>query len=42
MGKERNYDNDGLDPLEEYFIKKNNDNDDDTYFPPEESETPHY
>ena len=34
MEKERNYDNDGLDPSEEYFKKK--DNDDDTYFPPEE------
>ena len=39
--KERNYDNDGLDPSEEYFRKKK-DNDDDTYFPPEESEPPHY
>ena len=42
MGKERNYDNDGLDPSEEYFRKKKKDNDDDTYFPPEESEPPHY
>ena len=40
MEKERNYDNDGLDPSEEYFRKK--ENDDDTYFPPEESEPPHY
>ena len=40
MEKERNYDNDGLDPSEEYFKKK--ENDDDTYFPPEESEPPHY
>ena len=40
MEKERNYDNDGLDPSEEYFRKKDNDND--TYFPPEESEPPHY
>ncbi len=39
--KERNYDNDGLDPSEEYFRKKKN-NDEDTYFPPEESEPPHY
>ena len=39
--KERNYDNDGLDPSEEYFRKKK-DNDDDTYFPPEESKPPHY
>ena len=42
MGKERNYDNDGLDPSEEYFKKKEKGNDDDTYFPPEESEPPHY
>jgi hypothetical protein len=40
--KERNYDNDGTDPSEEYFRKKKKDNDDDTYFPPEESEPPHY
>ena len=40
MEKERNYDNDGLDPSEEYFKKK--ENYDDTYFPPEESEPPHY
>ena len=32
MGKERNYDNDGLDPSEEYFKKKEKDNDDETYF----------
>jgi hypothetical protein len=32
--KERNYDNDGTDPSEEYFRKKKKDNDDDTYFPP--------
>ena len=31
--KERNYDNDGTDPSEEYFRKKKKDNDDDTYFP---------
>ena len=30
MEKERNYDNDGLDPSEEYFRKKGKDNDDDT------------
>ena len=42
MGKERNYDNDVLDPSEEYFKKKGKGNDDDTYFPPEESEPPHY
>ena len=42
MGKESDYDNDGLDPSEEYFRKKEKGNDDDTYFPPEESEPPHY
>jgi len=42
MDKERNYDNDGFDPSEEYFRKKKNDSDDDTYFPLEESEPPHY
>ena len=42
MEKEPNYDNDGLDPSEEYFKKKEKGNDDDTYFPPEESEPPHY
>ena len=42
MEKERNYDNDGLDPSEEYFKKKEKGNDDDTYFPQEESEPPHY
>ena len=41
MERERNYDNDGLDPSEKYFRKKKG-NDDDTYFPPEESEPPHY
>ena len=40
--KEHNYDNDGLDPSEEYFRKKKKNNDEDTYFPPEESEPPHY
>ena len=40
MEKEPNYDNDGLDPSEEYFKGKGND--DDTYPPPEESEPPHY
>ena len=38
--KERDYDNDGLDPSEEYFRKKKKD--DDIYSPPEESELPHY
>ena len=42
MEKESNYDNDGLDPSEEYFKKKGKGNDDDTYFPQEESEPPHY
>ena len=41
MERERNNDNDGLDPSEEYFRKKK-DNYDDTYFPPEESEPPQY
>ena len=39
--RETDYDNDGLDPSEEYFRKKKK-NDDDTYFPSEESEPPHY
>ena len=42
IDNERNYDNDGLDPSEEYFRKKKKGNDEDTYFPPEESEPPHY
>ena len=42
MEKERNYDNDGFDPSEEYFRKKKKGNDEDTYFPLEESEPPHY
>ena len=42
MGKETNYDNDGLDPSEDYFRKKKEINADDTYFPLEESEPPHY
>ena len=43
MEKERDYDNDGLDPSEEYFRKKKiGFDDDDTYFPQEESEPPHY
>ena len=42
MEKEQNYDNDGLDPSEEYFRKNKKDNNDDTYFPSEESEPPHY
>ena len=35
------YDNDGLDPSEEYYRKKKKVNDDDTYYPLEESEPPH-
>tara|TARA_Y100000766_G_C18674786_1_gene491779 strand:- start:539 stop:667 length:129 start_codon:yes stop_codon:yes gene_type:complete len=42
MGKEPNYDNDGLDLSEEYFRKKKKGDDEDTYFPLEESEPPHY
>ena len=42
IDNERNYDNDGLDPSEEYFRKKKKGNDEDTYFPLEESEPPHY
>ena len=41
-GQEPNYDNDALDPSEEYFRKKKKGNDEDTYFPQEESEPPHY
>ena len=40
--KEQNYDNDGFDESEEYFIRKKKGNDEDTYFPTEESEPPHY
>ena len=42
MARESDYDNDGLDPSEEYFRKKKKGNDEDTYFPPEESEPLHY
>ncbi len=42
MERESDYDNDGLDPSEEYFRKKRKGNDEDFYFPPEESEPPHY
>ena len=38
MEKESSYENDGLDPSEEYFRKKKKGNDEDTYFPSEESE----
>ena len=41
MERENDYDNDGLDQLEEYFRKKKG-NDGDIYFPPEESEPPYY
>ena len=40
--RESDYDNDGLDPSEEYFRKKKKGDDEDTYFPPDESEPPHY
>ena len=39
---ESNYDNDGLDPSEEYFRNKKKVNDEEIYFSPEESEPPHY
>ena len=42
MENEPNYDNDRLDPSEEYFKKRKKGNDEETYFPPEESETSHY
>ena len=42
MEQKRNYDNDGLDPSEEYFRKKKKGNDDYTYFPPEELELTNY
>ena len=43
MEKEFYYNNDGLDPFEEYFRKRKISHDDDyTYFPSEESEPPHY
>ncbi len=42
MEREHDYDNDGLDPSEEYFRKKKKGNYEDTYFPPEESEPLHY
>ena len=34
MGRESDYDNDVLDPAEEYFRKKKKGNDQDTFFPP--------
>ena len=33
MERENDYDNDGLDPSEEYFRKKKKGNDEETYFP---------
>ena len=42
MKKKRNYDNDGLDPSEEYFKKKEKGHEDETYFPLDESKPPHY
>ena len=42
MERENDCDNDGLDPSEEYYIRKQKGNDEDTYFPPEESGLPHY
>ena len=42
MERESNYDNDGLDPSEEYFRKKKKGNYEATYFSSEESEPPHY
>ena len=42
MDKKRNYDNDGLDPSEEYYRRKQKGNDEDIYFPAEESGPPHY
>ena len=41
METESNYDDDGLDPSEEYVRKKKG-NDEEIYCPPEESEPPHY
>ena len=42
MERENDYDNDGLDPSEEYLRKTQKCSDEETYFPPEESEPPHY
>ena len=42
MERETNYDNDGLDPSEEYLRNEKKGNDEETYFPPEESVPPHY
>ena len=42
MENEQNYDNEELDPSEEYLRKKERSNDKNTYFPPEELEPHHY
>ena len=42
MERESDYDNDGLDPFEEYFRQRKKGNYEETYFPPAESELPHY
>ena len=42
MERESNYDNDGLDPSEEYFRKKKKGNYEEIYFPLEELEPPNY
>ena len=42
MERESDYDNDVLDPSEEYFRKKKKSNEEETYFSLEESEPPNY
>ena len=42
MERDIDYDNDGLDPSEEYFRKKKKGNNQETFFPPEESQPTHY
>ena len=42
MGRENDYDDDVLDPADEYFRKQKKGIDQQTYFPPEESEPTHY
>ncbi len=42
METENEYDNDVLDPSEEYFRKKKKGKDDDTYFPPRRIRTPSF
>ena len=41
MRRENDYYNDGLDPSEEYYIKRKKGNDEETYFRPKESLPPH-